>query len=197
MTRKKLAAIATLGMLCLSQTISAAPKRLSFGITDGTTTLGASLLPPQESGWQVNKDRGLDLDLVKPGATADENQQIEAYLIRPDQPFADGQAYLDTMARNIRNGIDPARLKILSLTLTRDPRLPRCVRGHVALEGVPQHGDTQPWYSDKYFLSCVFRSVPKAGVEVLYYHRRFANHQDPGVAGKAATVLDHVELSDR
>lgn len=195
---KQLAAIATVGMLGLSQAIGAAPTRLSFGFAISTgAALRASLLPPQEPGWQVRKGRGLTLDLVKPGASAEENQQIEAYLMQPDPPFADGQDYLDTMARNIREDLGRTRLKIVSLTLTRDPRLPRCVRGHQAVEDPPQHENSQTWYSDRYFLRCVFRSRPGIGLDVAYYHRRYGNHPDPSVAGKAAAVLDSVELTDR
>lgn len=77
-----------------------APKRIGFGITDtADASLGGTFDPGPAATWKLQRARsGIDLSQQGPGAN--DNQQIEAYLLRVDGPFQTSEKYVAMMKRN-------------------------------------------------------------------------------------------------
>lgn len=194
--KNKLATI-TLVTLCASGLANA--ERVYFGISSGSSglSIGASLIPPAGSGWKLTRD-GLSVDITKAGASAVENSQVEAYLIKLDQPYTPGEDRMAMLKKNIQASYAKADSpKIIQLDMANDARLPQCIRVHQLLSRTPADASQQTWYSDQYMLTCVLTAVAGAGVEVRYAQRYFAKKPDPAFAAKAKSLLDSVILTDK
>lgn len=196
--RNKLVAIA-LVTLCASGLANANAERVSFGISDGSSgpSIGASLIPPTGSGWKLKKN-GLSVDITKAGASAVENSQVEAYLIKLDQPYTPGADRMAMLKKNLQASYAKADSpKIIHLDMANDARLPQCIRVHLLLSRTPEDATQPMWYSDQYMLTCDLTAIDGAGVEVRYAQRYFAKKPDPAFAAKAKSLLDSVILTDK
>ncbi|BEV72597.1 hypothetical protein THUN1379_20790 [Paludibacterium sp. THUN1379] len=182
--------------LWMGSLAQAQDERIHYGIAAGPAErYGASFLPPAGPGWQMERNRAAGVDLIKPGPSRDENQQIDTALIRVDQPELSVSDFLPILRRHLESGYAEGKLKLVTLDLKVDARLKRCIRGHLLLVDDTQNEAQGKWYSEQYLLSCRFAPGGKLGTEIRYYQRYFDGHQDLAFAQKANQLLDSVELA--
>lgn len=150
-------------------------------------------VPPEGEGWKIERS-GAGVSVKKNGASADENTEIEGYMIRPDAPIDPISGYVETIRRNIQKGYEnDSRLQIKQLEVVADPARPRCIRIHVLL----QDRTDIKWHSEQYALSCGLKKYKGLGVELRYSARYYEQNKDPQLAEKANRILDSAVIFDQ
>lgn len=182
-----------------SQPQKGEPVRI--GITDQSgSVLGLSFMPPDENGWDITKS-GLSVTLKKSGESADENREIEAYLINLDAPVAPISGYIEKIKKNTQEGYAKnQRFKIRAFEVTEDPRNSQCARVYLLLEDTQptRTGSTQQKkWSEQHMLSCGSTKYKRMGFEVRYYHRYYEPNKDDQLLNKANKVLESVVIEDK
>jgi hypothetical protein len=169
---------------------------IAFGITDKNGgVLGFKFTPPEEEGWII-KRTGNGVSIKKKGASDDENNEIEGYIMRLDAPIDPISGYIEQIKKNVQeNYTNNSRLKIKSLETMADSSKPQCIRLHLLLE------DTKPeprkWWSEQYILSCGLLKYKGMGVELRYYDRYYEPNKDSQLAEKANKIFESVVIDDK
>ncbi len=175
-----------------------APKRIGFGIADTAgASLGGTFDPGPAATWKLQRTRsGIDLSQQGPGAN--NNQQIEAYLLRIDEPFQTSEKYVAMMKRNYTQGMaQNSYWRVLAIEFEPDANKPRCARGHIVLRDKSPAADADARFSEQYLLSCALDKREPFGIEVRYYNRYKGGERDPGFTTLASKLIDSVEVNDR
>jgi hypothetical protein len=134
--------------------------------------------------------------LICPGAN--DNQQIEAYLLRIDEPFQTSEKYVAMMKRNYTQGMaQNSYWRVLAIEFEPDANKPRCARGHIVLRDKSPAADADARFSEQYLLSCALDKREPFGIEVRYYNRYKGGERDPGFTTLASKLIDSVEVNDR
>lgn len=173
------------------------PETIRAVIQDANngTAIGYSFNSPVDEGWTMKKD-GLSVSLDKKGVSADENSQIESYVMR-----LDSQINANQLKRNIEKGYSQNdRFKIISLSVVEEPKRPQCVITHLLLQDlkpVRTVDHQQPKFSEQYALSCGFLKNKGIGVEVRYYQRFYDANKDPKFMDRANQVFASLVLEDQ
>ncbi len=157
-----------------------APKRVAFGFSDTAgASLGGTFDPGSAATCKFQRTRsGIDLSQQGPGA--EDNQQIEAYLMRVDEPFQTSEKYIAMMKRNFTQGManDPY-WRVLAIEFEPEANKPRCARGRILLRDKSPAADADARFSEQYFLSCALDKRKPFGIEVRYCHRYKGVERDP------------------
>ena len=175
-------------------------KRISFGITEAATngaSIGGSFLANETASWSYTRTRsGVEAFNRQPITSAE--FQVEAYLIREDQPFESIHKQMDIMSKNLESGYAQSpKWQKVRITLAPEVDKPRCVRGELLLREKTTVSDEDAMFSEQHFLSCPLEKRAPFGVEVRYYHRYKGNARDNAFTQRAKSLLDSVELNDR
>lgn len=175
-------------------------KRISFGITETTpngASIGGSFIAGETESWNYTRNRsGIEAFNRQPIASAE--FQVEAYLIREDQPFESIQKQMGMMAKNLEQGYSQSpKWQKVRITLAPEIHKPRCVRGELLLREKASVSDAEAMYSEQHFLSCALEKRAPFGVEVRYYHRYKGAARENDFTQRATQLLDSVEISDR
>ena len=187
-----------------AQADTAQPQKgepVRIGISDKSgSVLGLSFMPPDENGWDMTKS-GMSVTLKKSEGSADENREIDAYLINLDAPAIPIASYIERIKKNTLEGYaNNEKFKIRALNVTADPNSNQCARVHLLLE------DTQPTlalnnkqtkWSEQFVLSCASLKYKRFGFEVRYYHRYYESNKDNKLADHANKVLESVVIEDK
>jgi hypothetical protein len=185
----------------LARSSSVANKPLTIGIADKNGgAMGLTFTPPEEDGWKITKS-GVSVSLKKNGASADENKEIEAYLMNLDVPINPISGYVEQIKKNTLDGYgNDSRFKILALEVVPDNAKSQCARVHLLLE------DKKPLrtvshehikLSEQYVLSCGSLKYKGMGVEVRYYDRYYEPKKDNQLAEKANKIFESVIIDDK
>ena len=166
-------------------------KLIAFGISDKESgMLGLEFSPPEGEGWNIKRS-GTGISVKKNGASADENTEIEAYIIRLDAPVEPISGYIEKIKTNIQKGYESnSRLEIKLLEVIADPTRSRCAKFHILLQ---DRTDTK-WYSEQYALSCGLQKFKGMGVELRYFDRYYEQNRDNQLAEKANRILESMVI---
>lgn len=169
-------------------------KPIAFGISDGEGgKLGLEFSPPEGDGWKIKRS-GTGISVKKNGASADENTEIEGYIIRLDAPIEPMSGYIEKIKENIQKGyIGNSRLEIKLLEVIANPERSRCAKFHILLQ---DRTDTK-WYSEQYLLSCGLQKYKGMGVELRYLDRYYEQNRDNQLTEKANRILESVVVYDK
>ncbi len=170
---------------------------IHIGISDTSSTLGLTFTPPDEPGWEKNK-QGLSVRLTRNAGDASDNRLIEAYLTSLDTSVTPMDDYMRTIERNITQGYaQNPRFTISALQVTAHASNPHCARVHLQLESRQPSADGQHSWSEQYALSCGSQVKKGMGYELRYYHRYTDSHRDPNLQAKAEQVLGSMVIEER
>ena len=166
-------------------------KIIAFGISDKEGgVLGLEFSPPEGEGWNIKRS-GTGVSVKKNGASADENTEIEAYIIRLDAPVEPISGYIEKIKENIQKGYGGnSRIEINLLEVIADPTRSRCARLHIILQ---DRTDTK-LYSEQYVLSCGLEKYKGMGVELRYIDRYYEKNRDNQLAEKASRILESMVI---
>ena len=166
-------------------------KPIAFGISDKEGgLLGLEFSPPEGEGWIIKRS-GTGISVKKNGASADENTEIEGYIIRLDAPIEPISGYIERIKKNIQKGYESnSRLEIKLLEVIADPTRSRCAKFHILLQ---DRTDTR-WYSEQYALSCGLQKYKGMGVELRYFDRYYEQNKDNQFAEKANRILESIVI---
>ena len=178
-----------------------ADKPVRIGIVDQSgSVLGLHFMPPDENGWDITKS-GINVTLKKDGESAEENREIEAYLVNLDAPVSPISGYIERIKKNTHEGYSKnERFKIKAFDVTEDSKNSLCARVYLLLE------DTQPTrtgnnqqkkWSEQHVLSCGSLKYKRIGFEVRYYHRYYESNRDSQFIDEANKVLESVVIEDK
>ncbi len=171
---------------------------IGIGISDKSgSSVSLKFTPPDETGWS-EKNSGLSVTLKNSNDSEDNNREIEAYLMRVDAPISPISGYIETMRRNILEGVaNSKRFKVNALEITEDSKDARCVRLHLLLEGIEAEPVTkQKRWSEQYALSCGLHKSKGLGFEMRYYHRYLDSNKDLQLREKAVKIIESVVIQD-
>ncbi|MDQ7970441.1 MAG: hypothetical protein REI95_12440 [Oxalicibacterium faecigallinarum] len=175
-------------------------KRVMIGITDQSgSAIGLSLIPPNEPNWDTKK-AGLSITLKRAGKATDENQEIEAYMIRLDKPFHPVSTYMEQIRKNTEEGYKKnPDFKLSAFDIKEYPQNPQCVRVYMLLEDVrTTRADlSQKKWSEQHMLSCGLSKHKRIGFEVRYYNRHYDQNKDELFATKADRLFETVIIEDK
>jgi hypothetical protein len=175
-----------------------ASKRFGFGISDTAgASLGGTFEPGSAATWKFQRTRsGIDLSQQGPGT--EDSQQIEAYLLRVDEPFQTSEKYIATMKRNLTQALAKnSYWRVLAIEFEPEANKPRCARGHIVLRDKSNTADVDARFSEQYLLSCALDKRAPFGIEVRYYNRYKGGERDPGFTARATQLIDSVEVDDK
>ena len=166
-------------------------KIIAFGISDKEGgVLGLEFSPPEGEGWNIKRS-GTGVSVKKNGASADENTEIEAYIIRLDAPVEPISGYIEKIKENIQKGYGGnSRIEINLLEVIADPTRSRCAKLHIILQ---DRTDTK-LYSEQYVLSCGLEKYKGMGVELRYIDRYYEKNRDNQLAEKASRILESMVI---
>jgi hypothetical protein len=169
-------------------------ESIVFGISDKAGgALGLEFAHPEGEGWNIKRS-GTGVSMKKNGASADENTEIEGYIIRLDTPTEPISRYIDTIKNNTQKAYENnLRLETKLIEVIADPTRSRCVKIHILLQ---DRTDTK-WYSEQYALSCSLQKYKGMGVELRYFDRYFEKNIDNKFTEKANRILDSVVITDK
>lgn len=177
-----------------------ATERISFGFTEAApngASVGGSFSAGETKSWSYTRTRS-GIEAIDRQAKTPTEFQVEAYLIRVDQPFESIQKYLDMMLKNLELGYaQSTKWQKVRIALTPEVDKPRCVRGQLLLREKTSVSDEEAMFSEQYFISCALEKRAPFGVEVRYYHRYKGATRDNDFTQRAAKLLDSVQLNDR
>jgi hypothetical protein len=171
---------------------------IRIGILDKSgSSVALKFNPPDEAGWS-EKNSGLSVTLKNSNDSEDNNREIEAYLMRVEAPISPISGYIETMRRNILEGVaNSKRFKVNALEITEDSKDARCVRLHLLLEGIEAEPVTkQKRWSEQYALSCGLLKRKGLGFELRYYHRYLDSNKDLQFREKAVKLIESVVIQD-
>jgi hypothetical protein len=169
-------------------------KPLAFGISDQDGgVLGLEFSPPEGGGWSIKRS-GAGISVKKKGASANENTEIEGYIIKLDMPMEPISDYIERIKKNIQKDYETnSRFEIKLLEVVADPARPSCAKFHVLLQ---DRTDTK-WYSEQYALSCGLKKYRGMGVELRYFNRYYEQNRDGQLAEEANRILESIVIHDR
>ena len=169
-------------------------KPIAFGISDQEGgVLGLAFAPPEGEGWKIQRS-GTGVSVKKNGASADENTEIEGYIVRLDAPIEPISGYIERIKKNIQKGYERnSRLEIKLLEVIADPKRSSCAKFHILLQ---DRTDTK-WYSEQYALSCGLQKYKGMGVELRYFDRYYEQNRDSQLAEKANRILESIVIDDK
>lgn len=175
-------------------------KRITIAIADQTSVLGFSFTPPNESGWSETRS-GLNTKLKKAGKSADENEEIEAYLIKLDIPFNPIFSYIEYLKKNIQEAYAKnLEFKLQALDVKEYPKNSQCVRVHLLLEDQrkvsPNNSQPKKW-SEQHMLSCGSPKYKRMGFEIRYYQRYYDQNKDDQFKDKVDRLFDSLVIEDK
>jgi len=181
-----------------TQAVPDEPGRQHVGIVDkdGKSALGFSLVPPDEPGWTQTREK-LGINLQKPGTLAEENQQIEAYIMNMDIPLQPLERFIAQIKNNIEQGYakDPD-FKLQEVQVAAYAGNPQCVKSHILLQDLRDKSSKEKW-SEQYVLSCGSAKYRRFGFEVRYYQRYFTGNRDSALDDKAERVFASFRIEDK
>lgn len=194
-----------LALLCLAFFVKIAqcsepPKRISFGVSEtkpNGISIGGSFVAGETESWKYTRSRsGVEAFNREPIASAE--FQIEAYLIREDQPFESIQKKMELISKNIEEGYAQSpKWQKVHINLTPEIGKPRCMRGELLLREKTSVSDADANYSEQFFLSCALEKRAPFGLEVRYYHRYKGTSRNNEFTKRATLLLNSVEINDR
>jgi hypothetical protein len=161
------------------------------------SSVALKFTPPDETGWS-EKNSGLSVTLKNSNDSEDNNREIEAYLMRVDAPISPISGYIETMRRNILEGVaNSKRFKVIALEIAEDSKDARCVRLHLLLEGIEAEQVTkQKRWNEQYALSCGLLKRKGLGFELRFYHRYLDSNKDLQFREKAVKIMESVVIQD-
>jgi hypothetical protein len=171
---------------------------IGIGISDKSgSSVALKFIPPEEDGWSA-KNSGLSVSLKNINDSEDNNREIEAYLMRVEAPISPISGYIETIRRNILEGVaNSKRFKVNALEITEDSKDARCVRFHLVLEGIEAEAATkQKKWSEQFALSCGLLKRKGLGFELRYYHRYLDSNKDLQFREKAVKLIESVVIQD-
>lgn len=175
-------------------------KRITIAIADKTSVLGFGFTPPNESGWSETRS-GLSTTLKKTGKSADENEEIEAYLIKLDIPFNPIFSYIEYLKKNIQEAYAKnLEFKLQALDVKEYPQNSQCVRVHLLLEDqrkVSTNNSQPKKWSEQHMLSCGSPKYKRMGFEIRYYQRYYDQNKDDQFSDKADRLFDSLVIEDK
>ncbi|MFJ7565773.1 hypothetical protein ACIQW9_02290 [Herminiimonas sp. NPDC097707] len=176
-------------------------ERVRIGITDNTgSILGLSFGSPDETGWTITKS-GLSAKLKRDGESADENQEIEAYVIKLDTPFNPISGYIEHLKKNIQEAfVKNQEFSLQTLDVKEYPQNNQCVRVHLLLEylrNIRTYNKQQKRWSEQHIISCGSTKYKRMGFEVRYYQRYYDQNKDDQSSVKADKLFESVIIEDK
>lgn len=171
---------------------------ISIGISEkGGSVMGMKFLPPSGNGWEEKRD-GLSVKLEKAQEGGSGEENLEAYMMRPDHPGASLSDYANIIRNNIESGIAASnKFKISELDVVEDPNNSKCVRIHLLLKNLQPGKDGQVVWKEQYNSSCRLLNYPSIGFEILYSHTYTAQTRNSTFSESARRVLDSLVIEDR
>jgi hypothetical protein len=162
------------------------------------TMAGASLLPPNEPGWQQTQ-AGAGLNLERQLASSEETWTIEAGPLQLTRAASMEDFVKEANALNARRLL-PARYQLKKYEQMVDKtKGAKCIRAHIVTD------DTEAARSssrekltvtqETLALTCTLPGSVSRGLSVTYSHRRPAAAGDPQFLRRASAVLDSVVLA--
>jgi len=164
-------------------------ERVRIGIIDkNSAVLGLSFISPNEAGWNIIRS-GLSITLTKEGDISEENQEIEAYIIRLDTPFQPISQYIEKIRGNLQESYeDDQDIEIQTLNVEEYPENNQCVRTHLLLKDVrTKRNNQQNKWSEQYTLSCASSVFEGMGYE---------NNKDGQFENKVDALFKSVKIDE-
>lgn len=175
-------------------------KRITIAIADQSSILGFSFAPPDESGWNETR-AGLSTTLKKTGKLADENEEIEAYLIKLDTPFNPISSYIEYIKENVQAAYAKNQeFKLQTLDIKEYPQNSQCARVYLLLEDLRKvrvDNDQPRKWSEQHMLSCGSPKYKRMGFEIRYYQRYYDQNKDDQLSAKADRLFESLVIEDK